>query len=81
MSGQQDEKIENKIKQVRKIFDRFNFRDDIENELQSLGFEVFFGDIDEKIYFTPNEPHDILVYVNWIDGCFWIYKRIEKIEQ
>lgn len=72
---------EQKIKQVRNIFDRFNYRDDIENELQSLGFEIFFGDLDEKIYFTPDEAHNILVYVNWIDGCFWVYKRIEKLKE
>ena len=74
------ELIFRKEKAIIEIFDRFNYRDDIERELESLGFEVFFGDPDEKIYFTPNEPHEILVYVNWIDGTFWIYKRIEKIE-
>ena len=66
---------------IIRIFDRFNDRDDIESELQSIGFEVFFGDSDEKIYFTPDKTHEILLYVNWIDGCFWIYKRIEKIDK
>ena len=70
-----------KVKQVIEVFNRFKWRDDIENELQSLGFKVFFGDTDEKIYFTPDGPHEILVYVNWIDESFWIYKRIEKIER
>lgn len=69
-----------KKKAIIEIFDRFKWRDDIEDALKSLEFEVFFGDSDEKIYFTPNEPHEILLYVNWIDGTFWIYKRIEKIE-
>ena len=72
--------IESKIKLVREVFDRFKWRDDIEEKLKSLGFDVFFGDVDEKIYFTPDEPHEILLYVNWIDGNFWIYKRIEKID-
>ena len=65
-------------KTVIEIFRRYNCREDYENELQSIGFEVFFGDADEKIYFTPDRAHDILVYVNWIDGCFWIYKRTFK---
>jgi len=63
---------------VIEIFERYNYRDDIEKELESLGFNIFFGDCDEKIYFTPNRAHDILVYVNWIDGCSWIYKRSFK---
>lgn len=71
----ENEKLENT---VIKIFDRYNYRDDIENELESLGFKIFFGDPDEKIYFTPEREHDILVYINWIDGCFWIYKRSFK---
>lgn len=71
----ENEKLENTI---IKIFDRYNFRDDIENELESLGFKIFFGDPDEKIYFTPEREHDILVYINWIDSCFWIYKRSFK---
>ena len=74
-------KEERILKQIRNVFNRFNFRDDIEEELESLGFNVFFGDSDEKIYFTPNDPHKILIYINWIDGCFWIYKRIEKINK
>lgn len=65
-------------KAIIEIFERYNYRDDIENELESLEFEIFFGDSDEKIYFTPNRAHDILVYINWIDGCFWIYKRSFK---
>jgi len=72
---------EKKTKLIIELFDRFNFRDDIEEELESIGFKVFFGDADEKIYFTPNEPHEVLLYANWIDGTFWIYKRIEKIEK
>ncbi|GAF88827.1 unnamed protein product [marine sediment metagenome] len=72
------EKQETLEKAVIQIFERFNWRGDIEEELRSLGFEIFFGDSDEKIYFTPKREHDILVYVNWIDACFWIYKRSFK---
>lgn len=69
-----------KKKALIEIFDRFKWRSDIEDALKSLGFKVFFGDPDEKIYFTPKEPHEILLYVNWIDNSFWIYERIEKID-
>jgi len=73
------DKYQNELENaVINIFNRYNYRNDIENELTSLGFEEFFGDPDEKIYFTSDKPHDILVYVNWIDSCFWIYKRIFK---
>lgn len=75
------DKIENKINGVKEIFRRFNFRDDIEDGLRTLGFKVFFEDSDEKIYFTPNEPHEILVYVNWIGAEFWVYKRVAKINK
>jgi len=75
-------KIEKKElqKQIIQIFERYNFRCDIERELDSLGFEEFFGDPDELIYFTPNRAHDILVYVNWIDCQYWIYQRTIKEE-
>lgn len=65
-------------KQVIQVFQQFNFRYDIEEGLKELGFEEFFGDLDEKIYFTPNRKHNILVYVNWIDGGYWIYQRTFK---
>ena len=69
-----------KRKALIEIFDRFKWRTDIEEALKSLGFKVFFGDTDEMIYFTPDEPHEILLYTNWIDATFWIYERVEKIE-
>jgi hypothetical protein len=68
-------KKEDLEKQVIQVFERFNWRDDVEEGLRELGFKEFFGDPDEKIYFTPSRKHDILVYVNWIDGVYWIYQR------
>ena len=64
--------------QVISIFKRFQNRELIESELGLLGFSEFFGDPDEKIYFTPERVHDILVYVNWIDCQYWIYQRTIK---
>ena len=67
-------------KSIITIFDRFKWRNDIEEAIGELGFRLFFGDIDEKIYFTPQRDHDILLYVNWIDASFWIYERTEKLD-
>ena len=67
-------------KKLIQIFDRYKWRDDIEEAIKEIGFEPFFEDPDEKIYFTPKRIHDILLYVNWINATFWIYERTQKLE-
>lgn len=75
------EKLKEKIEEV---FDRFNYREDIERELRNLGFEVWAlidDNPDEQIWAydkgTPNGH--ILILINWIDCFAWIFEKKQVI--
>jgi len=76
-------KTEQLISEVEEIFNRYNYREDIERELRSLGFEVWAlidDNPDEQIWAydkgTPNGH--VLILINWIDYFVWIFKK-EKV--
>ena len=76
-------KTEQLINEIEEIFNRYNYREDIERELRSLGFEVWAlidGNPDEQIWAydkgTPNGH--VLILINWIDCFAWIFKK-EKV--
>lgn len=69
---------------VLEIFDRYSWREDIERELQNIGFELWAlidDNEDEQIWAydkgTPNGQ--ILVLINWMDGFAWLYEKTERI--
>ena len=70
---------------IEEIFERYNYRKDIENGLRNLGFEIWAlidENPDEQIWAydigTPNGQ--ILLLINWIDCFAWIYEKIKKID-
>jgi len=76
-------KIEQIIREVEEIFDRYNYREDIENELRNIGFDIWAlidDNPDEQIWAydrgTPNGQ--VLILMNWIDCFAWIFKK-EKV--
>jgi len=76
-------KTEQLINEVEEIFNRYNYREDIERELRSLGFEVWAlidDNPDEQIWAydkgTPNGH--VLILINWIECFVWIFKK-EKV--
>jgi len=80
--------IEDIIDTVKSIFDRYKWRDDIEIELEDAGFKFWANTIiedekynrDEEIWaYDVGVPNgQVLVLINWIDGFYWIYKKVER---
>ena len=65
-------------KETQDIFQRYNWRDDIEEGLHDVDWIELFGDPDEKIYYNPKKTFDLLLYINWVDGIYSIYNRTVK---
>ena len=73
-----------KIKRIKSsvidIFERYKQRDDIERELELLGFDMWaeWTGGDEVLYFydksTPNGQ--IIVAINWIDAFYRVYEKV-----
>lgn len=80
-----DKKIEKATRIVEEIFDRFNYREDIEKALQDNNFKIWNYDMlndDEQIWYyddgsIPNIQ--VLLLVNWIDGFCWVFKKGKRI--
>ena len=72
-------------KEVEKVFDRYNYREDIENALKTLGFDLWgytkklngSDNIDEQIWgYNKGTPNgQILILINWIDCFAWVFKK------
>lgn len=80
--------VKPELEQIREkaeeIFDRYKYREDIEQELRNLGFDVWAlidDNPDEQIWAydkgTPNGQ--ILILVNWIDCFAWIFEKKKVI--
>ncbi len=65
-------------KETQQIFERFTWRDDIEEGLKDIGWKELFGDPDEKIYQNPKKTFELLLYVDWINGIYSLYIRTVK---
>ena len=80
-----DKKIKKATRIVEEIFDRFNYREDIEKALQDNNFKIWNYDMlndDEQIWYyddgsIPNMQ--VLLLVNWIDGFCWVFKKEKRI--
>jgi len=73
------------IKKVKELFNRFTYREDIEDGLRDLGFKLWAeidNHPDEQVWahdvHTPNG--DVLVLINWVDAFAWVYKKVEKVK-
>ncbi len=69
------------IFQVHEIFEHNKDRYIIEEALQELGFKLW-GHLeeDEQIWgYDVDVPNgQILLLVNWINGFYWIYKKVDR---
>lgn len=88
MNKKEEKKDKEMIKRlkwtVEKIFERYNYRVDIEQSLRDLGFDLWAtirDNPDEEIWAydkgTPNGQ--ILVLINWIDCFAWIFEKKKVI--
>jgi len=76
------------IFQVHEIFENNKNRYIIEEALQGVGFKLW-GYLEDHLG-RPNKDEQIwaydvgvpngqvLVLVNWIDGFYWIYKKVDR---
>jgi len=76
--------VEKLRQDVEEIFERYNYRVDIEQGLRDLGFDLWAtirDNPDEQIWAydkgTPNGH--ILVLINWIDCFAWIFEKKKVI--
>ena len=51
-------------------------RDEIEKDLEMQGFELLYHWKDDQIW--SNKKQDTLLWVSWINGSIWEYKRMKK---
>ena len=80
-----DEQLIKKLRwNVEEVFDRYNYRTDIEEKLRDLGFDLWAivdNNPDEEIWVydkrTPNGH--ILVLINWINCFAWIFEKKKVI--
>ncbi len=85
MEKVKDDKIAEVLEKVREIFERYNYREDIERALQDYDFKIWnytMFDDDEQIWYyddgdIPNMQ--VLLLVNWIDGFCTIYRKEYRI--
>ncbi len=65
---------------VEEIFDKYKWREDIEEALENAGFKLWFEDGDEQVWAydkgTPNGQ--VLVLINWVWCFYWIYEKVGR---
>ena len=51
---------------------------EIERELQDQDFSLEFEDRDDQIWM--NKEQDELLFISWINGSMYVYKRTETVD-